>query len=166
MKKRLFRGLFIILVLAVVSSIANPLGSNTRSKVKCMVQLTNYSGEGAYIVVSVLDSDGNYLDTLYVLGDDDEWYPDLASWWKYFESVGKPKVDAITGATIAGGERSIFVLEIEESMIDKGNLLRFETAVEDQKYYGNDLQIPLTSENLKGNFNGTGYIRYVRMIPN
>lgn len=166
MKKGLFKQLFVVLVLAVVSSLANPIGSNTKSRVKCMVQLTNYSGEGAYIVVSVLDPDGNYLDTLHVLGDDDEWYRDLTSWWTYFESIGTPKIDAITGATISGGERSIFVIDIEETMIDKGNLLRFETAVEDQKYHETDLQIPLTSENLKGSFDGTGYIRYVRMIPN
>ncbi len=155
-------------VLALFSTFAftKPFLSNATSKIKCMVQLTNYSGEGAYIVVSVLDQDGKYLKTLQILGDDYEWYPDLTSWWHYFESISKPNIDAITGATIAGGERSIFILEIEESLINTGNQLRFETAVEDQKYHENDLQIPLTSENTKGSFNGTGYIRYARMIPN
>lgn len=166
MKKKLVNSLFLGLVFLSVLSFAKPFQSSATTKVKCMVQLTNYSGEGAYIVVSVLDPNGKYLKTLQILGDDYEWYPDLTSWWHYFESINKPNIDAITGATIAGGERSIFVIEIEDSLINSGNLLRFETAVEDQKYHENDLQIPLTSENTKGSFNGTGYIRYVRMIPN
>ncbi len=166
MRKKLVKALFMGLVLIGVLSFTKPFQYNATSKVKCMVQLTNYSGEGAYIVVSVLDPEGNYLKTLRILGDDYEWYPDLTSWWKYFESINKPNIDAITGATIAGGERSLFVLEIEESLMDTGNILRFETSVEDQKYHKNDLEIPLTSENTKGSFNGTGYIRYVRMIPN
>ena len=131
-----------------------------------MVQLTNYTGEGAYIVVSALDKEGNYLTTLRVLGDDEEWYPDLTAWWDYYTKKQKPNVDGITGATIGGGERSIFVLEIDEQLIDANNQLRFETAVEDQKYIETDLQVPLTKASLSGKFEGSGYIRYVRMIPN
>jgi len=164
MKKLLFKTLLMGLVLTAAFSFTKPFRANAFSKIKCMVQLANYTGEGAYIVVSVLDADGNYLKTLRVLGYDDEWYPDLASWWKYYESIGTPDIDAIAGATISGGERSIFFLEIDASLIDAGNQLRFETAVEDQTYHETDLQIPLTSENIKGNFQGTGYIRYVRMI--
>ena len=134
-------------------------------KYKCMVQLTNYEGEGAYIIVSVLDSDNNYLRTLRVLGDDDEWYPDLPSWWDFHEENDKPDIDGITGATIAGGERSVFVLNISDDLIDSGNTLRFETAVEHQKYVEEDLQVPLTTTTLSGKFEGTEYIRYVRMIP-
>lgn len=164
MKKILFKILLLGLMPILTFSFTTAFRSNPQYKVKCMVQLANYTGEGAYIVVSVLDTDGNYLKTLRILGYDDEWYPDLASWWKYYEASDYPDIDAIAGATIAGGERSIFFLEIDASMIDVGNQLRFETAVEDQTYHETDLQIPLTSENIKGNFQGTGYIRYVRMI--
>jgi len=163
MKGRIFGALIPITLAMAVLSFAKP---NSATKVKCMVQLTNYSGEGAYLAVSVLDANKKYLKTLYVLGDDQEWYPDFDAWWPFFVSQGKPDIDAITGATISGGERSIFVLEIEEDLIDKGNLLRFETAVEDQKYHQEDLELPLNSENLKGSHNGSGYIRYVRMIAN
>lgn len=136
------------------------------SQYKCMIQLTNYTGEGAYIVVSVLDKDGNYLQSLQVLGDDEEWYPDLTDWWDYFTKNNKPDIDAITGATIAGGERSLFVLSIADELLNAGNILRFETAVEDQKYVKEDVQLPLTAATLSGKFEGSGYIRYVRMIPN
>lgn len=139
---------------------------NGMTKYKCMVQLVNYSGEGAYIIVSLLDEEGKYLKTLRVLGDDEEWYPDLRSWWLFYKAEKQPNIDGITGATIAGGERSIFVVEIEDELLDSGKQIRFETAVEDQKYHVKDLQFPLTTENVNGKFEGTGYIRYVRMIPN
>ena len=139
---------------------------NTTSKYKCMVQLVNYTGEGAYVIVSVLDKEGKYLKTLRVLGDDSEWYPDLDAWFKSYYGIVRPDIDGITGATIAGGERSLFVLEIDDNLLDAGNQLRFETAVEDQKYEEQDVQLPLTTATLNGKFEGSGYIRYVRMIPN
>ncbi|MEM8525799.1 MAG: DUF2271 domain-containing protein [Bacteroidota bacterium] len=133
---------------------------------KCMVQLKNYRGHGAYIIVSVLDKNKEYVKTLRVLGDDEEWYPDLSEWWSFRSKNDKPDIDGITGATIAGGERSIFVLEIDEALIGEGNSLRFETAVEDQEYHTTDLEVPMTKEALNGTFEGSGYIRYVRMIAN
>jgi len=47
-----------------------------------------------------------------------------------------------------------------------GYKLRFETAVEDQKYHVKDLEIPLTTEALSAKSDGTGYIRYVRFSAN
>lgn len=159
------RILFLAILTASLFSFTKKNESET-VKVKCMVQLINYTGEGAYIAVSVLDENERYLKTLRMLGDDQEWFPDLEQWFSFFKSENEPSVDAITSATIAGGERSIFALEIDQSLLDSGNQLRFETAVEDQKYHETDLQIPLTSENIKTNFEGEGYIRYVRMISN
>ena len=134
-------------------------------KYKCMVQLKNYTGEGAYIIVSILDNQNKYIKTLRVLGKDEDWYPDLPSWWKYYKSISQPNIDGITGATIAGGERSIFTIDIDEEFINKGNKIRFETAVEDQKYFTEDLQFSLSKKNLNGKFEGKGYIRYARLIP-
>ena len=52
--------------------------TNSSSKTyKCMVQMTNYSGAGAYIIISLLDKDGDYIKTLQVIGDDQEWYSDI-----------------------------------------------------------------------------------------
>ena len=131
---------------------------------KCMIQLTNYTGEGAYIVVSVLNADGEYEDTLYVQGDDNEWYRDIADWWKNVYGIRRPELDAITGATVSGGERSMTVLKIPSDKIDKGYKIRFESAVEDQEYHKSDLEFDLTAENLKAKKEGKGFIRYVRMI--
>ena len=76
-----------------------------------------------------------------------------------------PTIDAITKPSVQAGGRSMFVLDIETDWIDQNNKLRLETAVEDQKYVKDDLTLDLTSENLNGKFEGTGYIRYVRIIP-
>ncbi len=133
--------------------------------VKCLIQMTNYSGEGAYIVVSLMNPSGEYEETLYVQGKDSEWYSEIPEWWKFYGKY-RPDINAISGATISGGERTISVLQIPVDKIDKGYSLRFETSVEDQKYYKDDLQFPLTSENLANKKEGKGFIRYVRMVPN
>ena len=135
------------------------------TKYKCMIQMTNYTGEGAYVVISLINPEGEYEKTLYVKGDDDEWYNTVEEWWKYY---GKKRnnIDAITGATVAGGERTIEVIDIENSKINAGYSIRFETAVEDDEYFIDDVEFPLTTENIKGKHEGKGFIRYVRMMPN
>jgi len=135
------------------------------SKYKCMVQMTNYMGEGAYLVISIIDNKGAYDKTLYVLGPDKQWYKTIREWHK-FNSKKKTNISAITGASVTGGDRSVNVIEIENSKINAGYSLRFESAVEDKEYHVNDLEIPLTTETLDGKHDGTGYIRYVRFSPN
>lgn len=132
------------------------------SKYKCMLQMSNYVGEGAYIVVSLINPKGDYDKTLYVMGDDKKWYKTLKEWHKFYSK--KPTdISAKTGASVTGGDRSMTTLEIEDSKINKGYKLRFETAVEDQKYYVTDLEVPLTSEGIADKTEGKGYIRYVRL---
>lgn len=135
------------------------------TKYKCMIQLINYTGESAYVVISLINPDGEYEKTLYVQGDDKEWYYDITEWFKFY---GKKRVniDAITGATIAGGERKISVIGIEDDKLNKGYKIRFETAVEDQEYHTKDVEFELTSESVTSKVAGTGYIRYVRLMPN
>ncbi len=135
------------------------------ARYKCMVQMTNYVGEGAYIVVSLIDSKGAYEKTLSVMGSDKEWYPDLKEWYKAYKK--KPtNISAITGASVAGGDRSVVTLELETAKINAGYTLRFETAVEDKQYHVKDLEVPLTTEGLAGKKDGTNYIRYVRFSAN
>ena len=56
---------------------------NTSTKYKCMVQMTNYVGEGAYVVISLINPDGHYEKTLYVQGDDEEWYTEGSGFIRY-----------------------------------------------------------------------------------
>jgi len=135
------------------------------TKYKCMIQMTNYVGEGAYIVVSIIDPKGAYEKTLRVMGSDKKWYKDVKEWYKAYAK--KPtNISAISGASVAGGDRSITVIEIEDAKLDAGYKLRFEAAVEDKQYNVKDLEIPLTKESVSGKTEGTNYIRYVRLTAN
>lgn len=132
------------------------------SKYKCMLQMSNYTGEGAYVVVSLINPKGDYEKTLYVMGDDKKWYKTLKEWHKFYSK--KPtNISATTGASVTGGDRSMTTLEIEDSKINKGYKLRFETAVEDQKYNVTDIEVPLSTEGIADKTEGKGYIRYVRL---
>ena len=132
---------------------------------KCMIQMMNYTGEKAYVVVSLIDPDGKYVKTLYVQGDDKEWFPDLKNWWKFSEGINE-NVDAISGATIGNGQKNIISLAFDASHIDSGHSVRFESAVENQEYYNIDAEIVLNSDTIKEKVEGKGYIRYIRMVPN
>jgi len=151
-------------VLALMGLLFTAFTATNSKAVKCLIQMTNYTGEGAYVVVSLLDPSGEYEETLYVQGKDSEWYSEIPEWWKFYGKY-RPNIDAISGATISGGERTVTILQIPEDKIDQGYSLRFETSVEDQAYHKDDLQFELTSENLKAKKEGKGYIRYVRMLP-
>jgi hypothetical protein len=134
------------------------------STYRCMIQMTNYTGEGAYIIISLMNPEGDYEKTLYVQGDDDEWYSDITEWWN-FQGKKRVDIDAITGATISGGERALNVIEIEDDKIDKGYKIRFESAVEDQDYYASDVEFELTLASVKSKVEGLGFIRYIRLMP-
>ena len=159
--KRFTKIIALLCVLFIAYSFAK---KENKSTYKCMIQMTNYTGEGAYIAISLLNADGVYEETLYVHGDDDEWYFDITEWWSFY---GKKRnnIDAITGATISGGKRSISIIEIPTDKIDKGYKIRFETAVEDQEYYKDDVEFGLTTSNLTSKIEGKGFIRYIRMLP-
>lgn len=96
------------------------------------------------------------------MGDDKKWYKTLKEWHKFYSK--KPtNISATTGASVTGGDRSMTTLEIEDSKINKGYKLRFETAVEDQKYNVTDIEVPLSTEGIADKTEGKGYIRYVRL---
>ncbi len=163
MKNKLLFRVFPLLLFTLFVIFGFNTGSES-TKYKCMIQMINYTGEGAYIAISLLDAQGNYQKTLYVQGDDEEWYHDIPEWWSFY-GKRRPDIDAITGATIPGGGRAISIIEIENDKINTGYKIRFETAVEDQKYYKDDIEFELTTETIKGKVEGKGFIRYVRMLP-
>lgn len=155
----------VLALLFLTVAVATKAQDKGTTKYKCMIQMTNYMGQGAYIVVSLINSNDTYAKTLYVLGADKKWYPDVKEWHKAFKK--KPtKISAITGASVAGGDRSVVTLELDNATINAGYKLRFESAVEDKEYYVKDLEIPLTTESLAAKSEGKGYIRYVRFSAN
>lgn len=150
---------FKICVVGLFLGFATEVSAQT-SKYKCMLQMNAYTGEEAYIVVSLINPKGTYEKTLYMMGDDKQWYNSFKEWFKFFSKT--QKVNAKTGASVGGGDRSMVNLDIEDKTMNKGYKLRFESAVEDQKYYLTDVEIPLTTEALAGKADGKGYIKYIR----
>ncbi len=54
-------------ILIVLLALALPIITTAQTtKYKCMIQMTNYMGDGAYIVVSLVNKDNAYDKTLYV----------------------------------------------------------------------------------------------------
>tara|TARA_R110002072_G_scaffold192136_4_gene348968 strand:- start:4357 stop:4833 length:477 start_codon:yes stop_codon:yes gene_type:complete len=157
--KQLFKA---ILILALFLNFTPQTESN---KYKCLIQMKNYKGEKAYVITSLIDAKGKYVNTLHIHGDDDEWYHEISEWWKYF---GKKKrnIDGISGATIGGGERNVFLFQIDSKYFNQGYKIRFESSVEDQEYHVKDLEIPFDSTMMQGKIEGSGYIRYVRIMAN
>ena len=152
----------IALLVVIIGIMAFTIIEST--KYKCMIQMTNYEGEGAYVVISLLNPEGKYEKTLFVKGDDEDWYHDIYEWWQFYGKT-RSDIDAITGATISGGNRAINVIEIPNNKINSGYKIRFETAVEDQEYYADDVEFELTSESVNSKVEGKGFIRYIRMMP-
>lgn len=156
------------------------------TRYKCMIQMENYEGEGAYVVISLINPKGEYEKTLQVLGNDAKWFHEILFWWDYYEQKfsevdgvsgetstngdiyknwDTESIDAITGATITSGKRVIKIIEIENDKVNTGYKIRFETAVEDKEYYSDDVEFELTSKSVREKTKGKGFIRYVRMIP-
>ena len=153
--------LFLMLITAMLGFKKSP----ATTPYKCMIQMKNYTGEGAYVIISLLNPKGAYEATLYVQGADDEWYYDLTEWWGFYGKK-RSNIDAITGETIRGGARTISILTIPDIALNTGYKIRVETAVEDDEYYKNDVEFELTTENIKNKIKGSGFIRYIRMMPN
>lgn len=132
------------------------------AKYKCLLQMTNYKGLEAYIVVSLIAPNGKYEKTLYMMGSDKKWYNGFKEWDK---NLGKKKenLNGITGASVAAGNRTSATFILDETKLNKGYKLRFESAVEDAKYFVTDVEIPLTSEALTQKTEGKGYIRFVKL---
>lgn len=133
------------------------------NKYKCLVQMTNYVGEGAYITVSLIGPDGNYLKTLSVLGEDSKWYDTLEEWYGFYEKSTR-KIDGITGASVSGGARAVLAFELNEEVFNKGYKLRFESAVENNQYHKRDVEVTLNESGMSGQIEGQGYIRFVRIL--
>ena len=156
----------LILVSFLFTSVLSPLiQSDTAETItyKCLIQLTNYGGEGAYVILSLVNPEGEYEQTLLVNGDDHEWYEDLPDWYEHLSSTFE-NIDGITGASIASGGRKVAAIDIAADKLKSGYKIRFETAVEDQEYYNRDLELDLGQEVTGQRFNGKGYIRYVQLI--
>lgn len=131
-------------------------------KYKALLQMKNYAGEGAYITAYIVNGKGQVIKTLSVMGDDKKWYKNLKYWYAAQKAKAE-NLDAITSASISGGKRNIFVVNIDPSLMNKGNAIRFESAVEHGNAVAKELEIPLSTAGVQNKVDGTGYIRFVKL---
>ena len=151
-----------LLMLVLLVFAFAPKVAAQEAKYKCMLQMSNYNGLEAYVIVSLIDPKGNYEKTLYVMGPDKQWYNGFKQWKKNAAKKNE-NLSAMTGASIASGDRSITTFSIDQTKINKGYKLRFETAVEDDDYYAQDVEIALTTDAVSAKTEGKGFIRYVKL---
>lgn len=116
-------------------------------KFKCLVQLNSYRGEGAYVVVSLMNPAGEYEKTLYMFGKEKRWYDDIPQWWRFY-AANRTSLDGISGASISSDSRKLIALAVGEDKLNKGYSLRFESAVEHKSYYEKDVEFELTAANI------------------
>lgn len=154
-----------LMLFSMFALVASNLVFAQTTKYKTMIQMNAYSGKEAYVVISLINPKGQYEQTLGVLGTDNEWYNTLKEWDK-FQKVKKQKLNGITGASVAGGARATRLIEFDTAKLNKGYKLRFESAVETQKYYAKDAEVALSSAVLdnKAGVNGGGYIKAIRFL--
>lgn len=157
--KSIFKLMFVFALLGI--TLSSMYSVNTDLNLRCMVQMKNYNGHGAYIVVSLLNENKEYLKTLQVMGDDSEWYNEIEEWWSFFGKE-KQQIDGITGATIAGGDRRVIAFTMPSENPDY--FIRFETAVEEQQYYPTEIDIKISNLELSEKYRGDGFIRYITFI--
>lgn len=151
-----------IIILSLIAGLFTFQSFAQTTKYKCMIQMNSYKGEAAYVVISLINPQGGYDKTLAVLGPDKKWYNTLKEWHK-FQTKTKAQLSTLTGASVNGGDRAMRTIEIENSKLDKGYKVRFETAVEEQKYVISDVEIPATAAALAEKADGNTYIRFVKL---
>ena len=139
--------------------------------IKCMVEMIEYRGEGAYFSVSIINRNDEYLKTIYVLGTDKTWFSEMKSFWVYLKKNNLfmdddfyPLIDGISGPTISGGEKRILQLKIPKKLFNESNYLRFETAVEDKGYHTNDINVSLNENNMNRLHQGNGFIKNIKIV--
>ena len=125
-----------------------------------LVQLNEYNGPEAYFHLYLVNPKGKFDRTLWVSGPEKIWWPDSKRWFGYHNRA-RENVDAITGASTAGGARAVMHVDIEQSLVDAGYKLRVETSVENADNVQADVEVDLTSDNQRKKIPGTGYVRYI-----
>ncbi len=149
-------------LLVIIGLLSFSMLNDTVKSYKCMVQLKNYSGPEAYVVVSLINPEGSYEKTLWMMGEDEDWYEYFEKWWVFNEKK-QEDIDAVSGESITGGERKVITFNIDENKLNKGYSIRFESAVEEQKYYEKDVETIFSGENINKKIEGKGYIKYIQI---
>ncbi|GGC90862.1 DUF2271 domain-containing protein [Halopseudomonas salina] len=124
-------------------------------------QLLKYRGDGAYVALYLTDAAGRYEKTLWVAGKKSKYYKHLSGWARG-SGLDPAEYDGIAGASVTSGRTLKVTLDLDDALIDKGYVVRVDTAVEDKRDHRAEVAVPLTSDGSGKPVAGDGYVRSFR----
>lgn len=143
---------------ALVLSTAFVLPGLAQAKpVTLTVNLTQYGGDGAYVVLYVTDASGAYAGSLWMAGGKSKYYRHLSDWAR-FTGENVAEVDGITGASVGAGRSLELTMDLSDALFDAGYTLHVDAAVEDMRDSPNEVEVPLTSAGAGKPVQGRQYI--------
>lgn len=147
----------LILALALAAASALPSIAQAR-EVTFTTVISNYSGEGAYVALYLVDAKGVYQRTLWVAGEKAKYYKHLPDWARG-SGLRKSEYDGKTGASVLSRGSLTVTSDIPDAMIDAGYQVRVDTAVEDLRDNRADASIDLTTDGAGKAVTGRGYVK-------
>lgn len=120
--------------------------------------LQSYAGNGAYLAFYLTDANGKYQRTLWLSGSKSKYYKHLSDWARG-SSLQQKEYDGLTGASVNSGATLTIKVPIDDALIDRGYLIRVDSAVEDQSAHRIDIEVPLTQLGVGVKVTGSGYIK-------
>ncbi|MCB1517371.1 MAG: DUF2271 domain-containing protein [Hyphomicrobiaceae bacterium] len=144
------------LALLVSTALIVP-GSAMAANVNVSVNLKNYGAGGTYLAVYVVDSAGNYKQTLWVAGSRSRYWGHLSGWARGISGTND-RVDGLTGPSLGGGRTLNVSANIADSMLDAGYYVVVDSAIENWGQYPFDAAAPLSNG---GTGSGKGFVNSV-----
>lgn len=127
-------------------------------EVTITTELNAYRGDGAYLAIYLTDATGKYARTLWVAGGKAKYYKHLLDWARG-SGAKSAEYDGMTGASVASGDSLTIKVEIADTLIDAGYLIRVDSAVEDQRENRVDAEVPLSTQGAGTPVVGRGYVK-------
>ena len=149
----------LLTVLAAACALAAPALAHSR-QVTLSAQLTNYSGDGAYLAAYLTDAKGAYAGTLWVAGGKAKYYKHLSDWNRL--SAGDTKrLVGVTGASVGAGRTLKVTLDLADALIDAGYEIRVDASVENMRDSPSEVRVPLSASQAGKSQAGKQYIQAV-----
>ncbi|MCK9466272.1 MAG: DUF2271 domain-containing protein [Thiopseudomonas sp.] len=145
------------LILVMLAAISLSTLSQAR-EVTFTTQLKNYSGDGAYIVLYLVNENGQYQRTFWLAGTKSKYYKHLPDWARG-SGLRSSEYDGVTGASVLSGKTLKVTVDIDDALIDAGYEVRVDTSVEDKRDNRADVSAPLTTDGAGKSFAGRGYVQ-------
>lgn len=130
-------------------------------EVTLQADLTDYSGNDAYLAVYLTNAQGQYQQTLWVAGKKAKYYRHLTDWARG-SGLKASEFDGLTGASVGSDGTLRISAEVADNLIDAGYQICVDSAVEDHRDVRADVVVPLTRDGAGKPVSGNGYVQSLR----